>query len=92
MSCSFLSYSWSDVTGLNSTVLSPDLLTGNITVTGTGLVPESSTLMLLSLGVLGMLAAKYRHYRFKDVVLCCDNRALIGYQFKTGLFSLIVRF
>ena len=66
------------MTGLNSTVLSPDLLTGNITVTGTGLVPESSTLMLLSLGVLGMLAAKYRHYRFKDVMLCCDNRALIN--------------
>jgi len=55
-----LSYSYSDVTGLNSSALSPDLLTGNITVTGTGPVPEPSTLMLLSLGVLGMLAAKRR--------------------------------
>ena len=57
---SLLSYSYSDVTGLNSSALSPDLLTGNITVTGTGPVPEPSTLMLLSLGVLGMLAAKRR--------------------------------
>ena len=48
------------MTGLNSSALSPDLLTGNITVTGTGPVPEPSTLMLLSLGVLGMLAAKRR--------------------------------
>lgn len=55
-----LSYSYSDVTGLNSSALSPDLLTGNITVTGTDPVPEPSTLMLLSLGVLGMLAAKRR--------------------------------
>jgi len=59
---SSLSYSYSDVTGLNSTALVPDLLTGNITVTDTGTVPvpEPSSLMLMSLGVLGMLSAKRR--------------------------------
>ena len=57
-----LSYSYSDVTGLNSTAITPDLFTGNITVTDTGTapVPEPSTLILMSLGVLGMLSAKRR--------------------------------
>jgi hypothetical protein len=57
-----LSYSYSDVTGLNSTALSPELLTGTINVTGTspGSVPEPSILMLMSLGVLGMLTVKRR--------------------------------
>jgi hypothetical protein len=57
-----LSYSYSDVTGLNSTAITPDLFTGNITVTDTGTapVPEPSILILMSLGVLGMLSAKRR--------------------------------
>lgn len=55
-----LSYSYSDVTGLNATALVPDLLTGTINVTGTSPVPEPSTLMLMSLGALGLLTAKRR--------------------------------
>ena len=55
-----LTYSYSDLTGLNSQALSYNSVDGNITVTGPGSVPKPTSLMLLGIGAFSMLGAKRR--------------------------------
>jgi hypothetical protein len=58
---SALTYSYSDLTGLNGEALTYDLGGGNIDVTGaTASVPEPGTLLLFGMGALGILLVRRR--------------------------------